>query len=324
MHLQQTLELITKQLEQSKSWTPINRNSIDFARFEGTLPEATFNQQFLEALLPFQDVTTQLDITFACGFEIEFYLEPKYLNPLQHQLAAMLPESQMLLIELDKVVPTNGLNFYLMAENTGKPPEGFNSYEIVSPVLDAKALPYFLEKITKQLHSFAAQDNEHIGFHLHVSTPKCEAVSPLALIYFLDQSKVFNWPSRQFTRDIVPQFFSHTPQAWQCIYEEITRKCYNLNLLRYPDNNRIELRSVGGTGYLDDAKQLIHTCFNTFTAYQHAHSTPSEEVAQKILETYDLSKTVLSTHDHSLEHLQEMQDAIWLSHFSPTAQTGQS
>ncbi|WP_321277522.1 amidoligase family protein [Thiomicrorhabdus indica] len=283
---------IAEQLEQSKHWEPLNRDTMEFHRFEGTKPEAEFNRELLAHLMTFDHFYKRIQHRYACGFEIEFYLVPEQIPFLEQTIAALLPKSQMLLIDLNKPIKTNGRHFYLMAENTGKAPEGLKSYELVSPILDPKSLPYFLTTLLNTLNTLQAQDNQHLGFHLHISTEDPDPISPIALLFFLDQNRCFDWPERQFTRDLVRQFFEYPPQDWQLIFEEITRKCYNLNLLHYPENNRIELRSVGGTSYLQQSKKIIENSLNALISFEQAKKTPVLEIATQIKKRFSPSKNI--------------------------------
>lgn len=311
-------EFIAHQLEQSKQWKPLNADTLKFHRKEGTLDEFDFNQQILAHLTPFQDTFNAIQQRYACGFEIEFYLNPDKVPQLETALARILPASQMLLIDLTKPIASNGRHFYLMAENTGQAPEGMQSYELVSPILDPKSLPYYLDAFLGCLAQFDARDNQHLGFHLHISTHDDAPISPLALLYFLDQANCFNWPERQFTRDLVSQFFDYQPNDWQLIFEEITRKCYNLNLLHFAQNNRIELRSIGGSGYLAKPNILIETCLKALQAFELAQLTPNTEVAQQILERYTLNKKIQPLSSVDSNHLIESceisrQNQLWFS-----------
>lgn len=311
--------LIAEQLEQSKQWRSHNRDSMALHRWEGTLTEAIFNQQLLQHLSPYDHFYRKLQNSYACGFEIEFYLQPEKMEALEKAIAARLPESQMLLIDLNQPIKSNGRNFYLMAENTGQPPEGLQSYELVSPILDPKTLPYFLHRLLECLHDFDAKDNEHLGFHLHLSTQCQDSTSPIALLFFLDKAGCFDWPSRQFTRNLVAQFFDYQPQDWQLIFEEITRKCYNLNLLHYAENNHIELRSVGGQGYLQDPQKIIETSLNALKSFEKAAKTPMLEIAHEIAQHYSLHKQVQPLNQIDYQNLLTQCDAakanqLWLAH----------
>lgn len=309
---QQQLAQISKQLEASVDWRSKNAASMDFHRVEGTLDSALFQKAVIEAIVKYEDYTQNLSTGFACGFEIEFYLEPHKVALLENQFADLLPDYQMLLIDLESVPKTNHRNFYLIKENTGLPPEGMSSYEIVSPILDYKSLPYFISEIISLLQNLGAQDNDSIGFHLHISTLEEIKISPISLLYFLDENGVLNHKERKYSRDIIGQFFSYSPKDWQWIFEEVTRKCYNVNLLHYDKQNHIELRSIGGAGYLENPAQLLETCFNSLIAYQQAISTPSESVAQSILETYSMQKNVLQTRYLSVEDLKKTTDNdVW-------------
>jgi len=303
-------------LNESKTWQSLNADTMNMPRWEGVMPESKFNRQLVKCLHPYEGDLRSIRSQLACGFEIEFYLEPNKMAELEQALMNVLPESQMLLMDIKQVVPTNGRHFYLMAENTGEPPEGFKSYELVSPILDPKSLPYFVTKFSDILQALGAEDNDSVGFHLHVSTLEKTPISPLALIYFLDDKGCFDWPNRQFTRDIVGQFFRYQPQDWQVLFETVTRKCYNLNLLRYSDHNRFELRSVGGQGYLRQAANMLETSLLALQACDEAKHTPLDDVAKKVLENYPLNKKVEPLHRLTSDALHDeaaMKNQLWLA-----------
>lgn len=296
-------QLIAKQLAESKTWQSLNTESMHQHRREGTLAEPLFNQQFLRYLSEYKAVFSSIDEPMMCGFEIEFYLETEKITELEVAIAALLPESQMLLIDLKRPIATNGRNFYLMAEHTGKPTVDMQSYEVVSPILDPKSLPYFLSVLLECLQKFNVKDDQHLGFHLHLSTLDPEPISPLALLYFLDTANCFDWPNRQFTRDLVAQFFDYHPQDWSLIFAEITRKCYNLNLLHYSENNHVELRSVGGKGYLQQTQKIIQGALAALQAMQNAKHCNLADVAEQIAMRYQLNKQVTSLSETCMNQL---------------------
>lgn len=309
---EQQLTQISKQIESSVNWSSKNAASMDFHRVEGTLPSPQFQQALIKSLSKYEGYAQSLSTGFACGFEIEFYLEPTQITLLEKQFADILPDYQMLLIDLESVPKTNHRNFYLIKENTGRPPEGMSSYEIVSPILDYKSLPYFIDQLFSLLQKLGAVDNESIGFHLHISTLEDIKISPISLLFFLDQNGVLNHEARKYTRDIISEFFSYSPKDWQWIFEEVTRKCYNVNLLHYDHLNHIEVRSIGGAGYLKNPDDLLENCFKSFIAYQEAISTPPESVAQSMLATYDMQKNVIQTRHLSFEDLKKTTDNdVW-------------
>ncbi|HHT00973.1 MAG TPA: hypothetical protein ENK73_08995 [Thiomicrospira sp.] len=261
---------------------------------------------------PFKKSIEDLSIGFLCGFEIEFFLNPNKLQDFQKDMAEILPDYQMLLIYLNEVPKTNHRHFYLIKEVTGLPPEGMQSYEIVSPILDYKSLPYFINAIFILLNEYGAKDNDSIGFHLHVSTQASPKLSPISLLFFLDQEGVLNSKERQYTRDIIKQFFDYSALDWQWIFEEVTRKCYNVNFLHYDQDNHIELRSMGGLGYLNKQNDILTNCFKCLLAYEKALNTPVKSISQGILENYSLKQHVLQTKRVSYQTLKESdQNHIW-------------
>jgi hypothetical protein len=318
---------IAHQIEASKSWRSFNRSTMSQSRREGTLSEESFSEAILNHLAPFRAEFEAVGNHFLTGFEIEFYLPIDQVEPLSHALAAALSASQMLMLNLETEQPTDGRLFYLMAESTGKPPQGWKSFELVSPILDPRVLPYYLHTFGQILQSFSATDNEEIGFHLHISTRDAEKISPLALVFFLDQGDVFQWSHRRYTRDIVEHFFAYQPKDWQLIYEEINRKCYNLNLLHYEDHNRIELRAMGGTGYLTHMNRILKNCLAALHAMLLAKTTPPQDVAKKLMEQrerYPMSKEVIVTLEQDLATLfsldpKQRAQQLWFSQVRLTA-----
>jgi len=299
-------------IEQSVNWKSKNTESIDIERVEGTLSPNKLKTQLCAQLQPFEQSIENLSTGYACGFEIEFFLNPSSLSNLQKEIADILPDYQMLLIFLDEVPKTNHRHFYLIKEKTGRPPEGMQSFELVSPIIDYKSLPYFINTFFTLLNKYGATDNDSIGFHLHVSTQSPSKISPISLLYFLDQQEVLNAKERQYTRNIIEQFFSYSAHDWQWIFEEVTRKCYNVNFLHYHHNNHIELRSMGGAGYLKNNKEILLNCFQCLLAYERALNTPIATIAQGILEKYALDKQVIQTKNLSYQALKESDDNhIW-------------
>jgi len=306
------LEFIQKQLDESVNWNTKNTESMGFHRLEGTLKAGGFNRDLLASLKPHEPCLKELTHEYACGFEIEFYLSPDKIPQLELDIAARLPDYQMLLVDLTSVPKTNHRNFYLIHENTGTPPKGMASYELVSPILDYKSLPYFIETLFALLLKHNAKDDDNIGFHLHASTPNSAKISPIALLYFLHKNGVLEAKERQFTRDIIQQFFAYSPEDWKFIYEEITRKCYNVNLLHFSKHNHIELRSMGGLGYLKNTQGILKNCFTCLKAYQQTLDTPSKEVSENILKTYALDHKLLKTQQLSYQELKNSQtDDTW-------------
>ena len=309
-------KVISQQVEQilkaSQHWSNDNLESIQFHRLEGLLENAVFNQRLLAHLQSYQTVYESLTRSLICGFEIEFYLKPEALAGLEKKIAQCLPHTQMLLVDTQQVHKTNGQHFYLMHENTGAPPLGYESYEIVSPKLDARFLPYYLSTLFAQLQAFHALDNDSIGFHLHISTVDKSPLSPIALIYFLDEAGAFAWESREFTRDIVQQFFDYRPQDWEVIYRQIARKCYNLNLLHFNEHNHIELRSIGGKHYITQSQKLLDAAMNALLAFEKTATTPHSEVAEKIIQKYALNHSVVQTSELSYQDLLALNpEHIW-------------
>ena len=307
-----TLQVIERNLIDSVNWVAKNSASMDYHRVEGELSPVALQTAILNNLAPYKKTVESLSTQLQCGFEIEFYLQPEKIPELENQIAEILPDYQMLLITLDEVPKTNHRNFYLIKENTGQAPKNMQSYEIVSPIIDYKSLPYFINSLFNLLQKMNAQDNDSIGFHLHVSTQSATKISPIALLYFLDQEDVLNNKERKYTRDIIKQFFNYAPDSWQWIFEEVTRKCYNVNLLHYDANNHIELRTIGGNGYLDDAEATLNNCFNCFIAFEKALHTPANQVAKNILQTYSLKQEVLHTQKLSYADLSKKnQQQVW-------------
>ena len=303
---------IEQAIEESVNWKSKNTASMDTKRLEGTLLPNHFKTGLLTQLLPYEKSIEHLSTGFSCGFEIEFFLNPNKLKTLEKDIAEILPDYQMLLIFLDDVPKTNHRNFYLIKEVTGQPTKGMQSFEIVSPIIDYKSLPYFLNAFFTLLNKHGATDNDSIGFHLHVSTQTASKLSPISLLFFLDQQGVLNAKERQYTRDIIHQFFSYSAHDWRWIFEEVTRKCYNVNFLHYNQNNHIELRSMGGAGYLKNSKEILLNCFQCLLAYENALNTPAEKIAQGILENYALDKQVIQTKSLSYQELKNSGDNdIW-------------
>lgn len=307
--LQKQIEEVIKQ---SVDWQSKNTASIDIERVEGTLLPNKFKKELCSQLEPFEQNLENLSTGYVCGFEIEFFLNPGRLKALQKEIADILPDYQMLLIYLDEVPKTNHRNFYLIKEVTGKPSSGMQSYELVSPIIDYKSLPYFINAFFTLLNKYGAKDNDSIGFHLHVSTQNSSKLSPISLLFFLDKLGVLSTKERQYTRNIIHQFFSYSAHNWQWIFEEVTRKCYNVNFLHYHQNNHIELRSMGGAGYLKNSQEILLNCFQCLLAYENALSTPIANIAQEILEKYSLEKQVIQTKNLNYQALKESGDNdIW-------------
>jgi len=308
-----SLDLIQKQIEDSINWLPKNTESVDFQRVEGTLESEPFKSKLLATLELHERTLNQLTTGYACGFEIEFYLPSTKITELKQLIADCLPDYQMLLIDLETEPKTNHRHFYLIKESTGYPPEGMNSYELVSPILDYKSLPYFVTSFFEILQQVGAQDNDSIGFHLHVSTLDNIKLSPISLLYQLDQQNLLDNQERKYTRDIIKQFFNYSAHDWKWIFEEITRKCYNVNFLYYADNNHIELRSMGGAGYLEASQEIITNCFKTFVAYDLAINSSNESIAEAILNNYSLKQNLRKTQKMTYNDLKKTStDETWV------------
>ena len=308
-----TQKQIQKQIEDSVNWVTKNTESVDFHRVEGTLTSSLFQTELLNKLAPHETILTQLTAAYSCGFEIEFFLPPHKIPALENSLADCLPDYQMLLIDIESVPKTNHRHFYLIKESTGNPPKGMASYELVSPILDFKSVPYFVSRFFEILQQHGAKDNDSIGFHLHVSTVDNIKLSPISLLYQLDQQGLLNNEERKYTRDIIKQFFSYAAHDWKWIFEEVTRKCYNVNFLYYADNNHIELRSMGGTGYLNNKEEIITNCFKTLLAFDLVISSSTESIAKSIAEKYTLENNLLKLKAVKYEDLKEpSQTETWV------------
>lgn len=303
-----TVNQIKHALKESLNWSSDNLDSLNFHRLEGTLHNPAFKTELLNQLSRYESEIKRLRHAYVCGFEIEFYLAPDKIPKLEQDIAEMLPDYQMLLVCLDKVPQTNHRNFYLIQETTGEPPENMLSYELVSPKLDPKSLPYFIHHFFKLLHKHGAKDNHAIGFHLHVSTRDDLKVSPIALLLFLDENGLLDNEERKYSRDIIKQFFSYKPDNWAFIFKEITRKCYNVNLLYYQDHNHIELRSIGGSGYLDSDTAIIEHCFQCLLSYEQSLTTAPEEIAKKINQKYPLQQSMVKIDQQDYTDLLESDD----------------
>jgi hypothetical protein len=306
----QLQQAISHAIKQSYQWKNQHKHSLSFERFEGQLTDDEFNQAVIDGLHIWLDFEpTQ---AYHCGFELEFYIEPNKLQILTQTIADGLPKNQMLLVDTSQVHPSNGLNFYLMAENTGKPPKGMKSYEIVSPILDYKFLPYYLNLILKSLKKVEAKDNEDVGFHLHVSTPKSKNLSPISLIYHFDQAQLLQDTPREFTRDIVSQFMTFSPDAWSHIYQEVIRKCYNLNLVHFDENNRAEIRTFGGKGYLDDIDHFMWLIQKSLQAYENSFAMSDDALVDAICKNYSLQRHLIEISELTPKQLiKKPLEAIW-------------
>jgi len=308
----QDIRRIESVIEGSVNWESNNADSVDFHRLEGTLSNSDFKKALIQDAHTYAPTLGSIVHKFVCGFEIEFFLEPEKVALLELEMANMLPDYQMLLVCLDSVPKTNHRNFYLIQEVTGQPPEGKQSYEIVSPKLDAKSLPFFITKIVGILGRLGASDNDTVGYHFHVSTVDNIQISPISLIYFLHDRGLLNEPERQYTRDIVSQIFSFSPDHWQWLFEEVTRKCYNVNFLYFTQHNHIELRSIGGTGYLAEPDRIIQSSLHCLLAYEDSITTPFDKVAEAIKQTYPMSQKALKTIDLDYQNLKKSpENEVW-------------
>lgn len=283
---------IESEIKQSCYWVPLNKNSLQYDRNEGTLKEKKFNKKVLKSIrkMGLHNLFLNVENKYQCGFEIEFYINPKIIPQLQNLFSKALPKSQMLLSNTKNVVKTNGRNFYLMDETTGNPPHGLSSFEIVSPTLDFKCIPYYLVKITDILNNLGAKSDHNIGFHIHFSTVEDPLVSPVSLMFFLHKNRALPFPERKFSRDIVKQIFSYSPKNWKYIFEEISRKCYNVNFMDFNRNSHIEVRSFGGENYLKNQNGMINVFKSVLISYEDCLSKTENEIAKEIVKKYKLNR----------------------------------
>ncbi|WP_460188242.1 hypothetical protein [Thiomicrorhabdus hydrogeniphila] len=300
-------------IDESSQWKSLNLGSLNFERYEGSLCNSKFNKKLLKSINKYSHLFDEQPLSFQCGFEIEFYINPDDIKLVLSKLVKIIPKFQMILVDLNKVPQTNGKDFYLIGEKTGTPSEGLKSYEFVSPKLDYKTLPYYISKTLKILNRVGATDDENVGFHLHVSTINCKPISPISLIYYLDSLNDLDSKKRKYTRSVVKQFFSYKPQNWQIIFEHIARKCYDVNLLYFSKNNRIEFRSIGGRQYLKDIDLILQSIFNCFEAYNLASIASSEHIAKNIIKRYELDKNIVSLIDVDVKQMKNLSiKDLWL------------
>jgi hypothetical protein len=301
----------------SKHWTSDQQHITDFERFEGELSHQRFAKRLVSLYQRHAKQFACISQQWVAGFEVEFYLAPEQVGLLAQSIDQILPRDQILLVSLDQVPKTDGQNFYLIAENTGCPPAGLQSYELVSPKLDPLSLIYYLNAFCKKLKQFDAQDGEDIGFHLHFSTEGCASISPLAVVYGLDQHRLLSFKSRKFTRDIVSQLFSYQPEDWAFIFNRVLKKNYSINFLDFANNNHFELRALGGKGYLFDSENNPSAyALRSLIALTQALSLSDKKLAKLISRKYSLDKTLVKLNRVDYSKLKSMpKDTLWTACF---------
>lgn len=313
---------MNKQLEAiisaSKYWVSDQQHITDFERHEGELSHKKFARRILSLYQSQPDAFDQISQKLVAGFEIEFYLAAEQVGLLAQSMEGILPRDQILLVKLDQVPKTDGQNFYLMSEKTGCPPAGLQSYELVSPKLDPLSLIYYLNAFVKKLRQFGAKDGDDIGFHLHFSTEAHCRISPLAVVYSLDQHGLLSFKARKFTRDIVAQLFSYQPEDWAFIFNRVLKKNYSINFLDFANNNHFELRALGGKGYLFDSKHSPQRyALNSLLALTKALSYPDKKLARLIRRQYRLDKKLVMLNQVKYASLKSKpKNAIWTSCFN--------
>jgi hypothetical protein len=278
----------------SKHWSSDQQHITDFERHEGELSHKGFASRLLKHYNRHRGAFNQINKKLVVGFEIEFYLPQAQIGLFAQSIETILPRDQVLLVSLDQVPKTDGINFYLIAEKTGCPPTGLRSYELVSPMLDPLSLLYYLGALCKLLKQVAAKDAEDIGFHLHFSTLGCRQVSPLAIIYSLDKQGLLNFKSRKYTRDIVSQLFDYQPEDWAFIFNRVLKKNYSINFLDFANNNHFELRALGGKGYLFHPKQHPQAyALKSLLAVSQALGLSDKKLAKCLAQRYALNKKLV-------------------------------
>ncbi|WFE69391.1 hypothetical protein P8S54_03585 [Thiomicrospira sp. R3] len=301
----------------SKHWTSDQQHITEFERYEGELSHKSFAKRLQKVYANFAKQFDQISQKWVVGFEIEFYLAPEQISLFAQSIDQLLPRDQVLLVSLDQVAKTDGQNFYLIAEKTGCPPAGLQSYELVSPKLDPLSSIYYLRAFAQKLKQFDAKDGDDIGFHLHFSTEGCGRISPLSVVYCLDQQRLLGFKSRKFTRDIVSQLFDYQPEDWAFIFKRVLKKNYSINFLDFDNNNHFELRALGGKGYLFDVKHNpANYALQSLMALTLALSLSDKKLAKLISRTYSLDKTLINLNQVEYSKLKAMpKNTIWTACF---------
>ncbi|WP_044413874.1 hypothetical protein [Thiomicrospira microaerophila] len=301
----------------SKHWVSDQSHITQFERYEGELSHKKFARRLVDLYRADANLFAQVSQKWVAGFEIEFYLAPEQIGLFAQSIDQIMPRDQVLLVSLEQVPKTDGKNFYLIAERTGCPPAGLQSYELVSPKLDPLSLIYYLHAFCKKLKQFDAQDAQDIGFHLHFSTEGCGRLSPLAVVYCLDQAGLLSFKSRKFSRDIVSQLFDYQPEDWAFIFKRVLKKNYSINFLDFANNNHFELRALGGKGYLFDSKNnpadYALRCLLALTA---ALTLSDKKLAKLIQQQYSLDKRLVKLNQVDYATLESKpKSTIWRACF---------
>jgi len=297
----------------SKHWSSDQQHITDFERHEGELSHKKFATRLLKLYSQHAQDFSHIHKKLVVGFEIEFYLPQAQVGLFAQSIETILPRDQLLLVSLDQVPKTDGVNFYLIAEKTGCPPLGLQSYELVSPMLDPLSLLYYLRAFCKQLKHFGAKDAEDIGFHLHFSTLGCRQISPLAIIYSLDNQGLLNFKSRKYTRDIVSQLFDYQPEDWSFIFSRVLKKNFSINFLDFANNNHFELRALGGKGYLFHSKHHPQAyALQSLMAVSQALGLSDKELAKRLVQGYGLNKKLVRLNHIAYSKLKNQpRNTIW-------------
>ena len=300
-------------IKHSKKWINHNNKYKDVNRHEGELDASAFNAKILTSLLAYESHYLKFSKQYLIGFEIEFYIKEDTVNNFIEKLCLLIPKEKMIIENIDEVLPSDGKQFFLIQDRTGKPKKGYRSLELISPILDSKLIPYYLENIIKLLASSDTYTDHNLGMHMHISVPHSHPISPISLLYFLHKHEVFNWENRQYVRDIIEQFFSYKKTNWKFIYEDIIRKCYNINFFYFEQDNRIEYRAPGGENYLQESHKIFDSFFSILQAYEDTFSTPDEEIMDLIQKEFKIDKNIIDLSSLSYKELltKEIHD-LWI------------
>lgn len=288
-------KIIKKAIQASKTWSSQQRHITPYHRHEGELGHKRFAKRLLKLYKSKKKAFNPIPPSLVVGFEVEFFLKPALISKLANGIEKRLPKDQVLLIDLNNVPTTDGINFYLIAERTGSPPSGLQSFELVSPKLDPLSLIYYLSEFIRLLVDIGAQDGNDIGMHLHVSTRHSQPISPLAIMHCLHQNHLLHAKSRKFTRDIIKQMFAFHPDHWHDIYSRVLKKNYNINFLDFVNQHHFELRALGGQGYLAQQGRAhpANYALAALNAINQALHISDKTLAKQIRKTYRLKKKMV-------------------------------
>lgn len=282
-------------INSSKYWEGYKNSYSNKQHHEGYLYNEIYNKKVKSYLSNYKTEYTKLSQSYLTGLELEFYIKKDFIEKFIYDLMLHIPREYMLIESIKKKLESDTKHFFLVNEPSLKSRKGYWAVELITPTLDIRVIPYYLNVFFKLFNQYNIKTTKNCGLHIHLSTIDANNISPMVFMYFIDSFNVFEWKEREFVRSIIKEVFAYRSEDWQYVYNNVLRKCYDINFIQFSNNNHIEYRSPGGKKYFKRYNKIMKDFFSILKAYELSANVNIQDIQNNIQSRYELKKKVVNT-----------------------------